>query len=277
VFHSDSRPNRHRPGGDLVGRAARSAGAPSAPERSAGWATGAVGADGPQPCRCLRLVSPVASVRGSSPTRARVDQVHERPWPSAAVAPGCQSVRHPDCPEGSELLHNKRSQERQVLRARFRIDTHYTDPAGCAPASRAHTLGSRRTSMTDFEIALQHHHRSNAARAAGTRALVCKFWARRPATSVCGCELIAVSVAVRLAQFRLFTAPYSPVVAGVECWAQSVAQAGLPGFHFHDLRHIGNTLAAGTGQAWPTSWLAWDTAQPALRCSTNTSSHSSTR
>lgn len=30
-------------------------------------------------------------------------------------------------------------------------------------------------------------------------------------------------------------------------WAQSVAQAGLPGFHFHDLRHTGNTLAAGTG------------------------------
>jgi integrase len=30
-------------------------------------------------------------------------------------------------------------------------------------------------------------------------------------------------------------------------WTQSVAQAGLPGFHFHDLRHTGNTLAAGTG------------------------------
>jgi integrase len=29
-------------------------------------------------------------------------------------------------------------------------------------------------------------------------------------------------------------------------WAQSVAQAGLPGFHLHDLRHTGNTLAAGT-------------------------------
>jgi integrase len=27
----------------------------------------------------------------------------------------------------------------------------------------------------------------------------------------------------------------------------SVAQAGLTGFHFHDLRHTGNTLAAGTG------------------------------
>jgi integrase len=30
-------------------------------------------------------------------------------------------------------------------------------------------------------------------------------------------------------------------------WAESVAQVGLPGFHFHDLRHTGNTLAAGTG------------------------------
>ncbi|WP_319464160.1 tyrosine-type recombinase/integrase [Micromonospora sp. RTP1Z1] len=30
-------------------------------------------------------------------------------------------------------------------------------------------------------------------------------------------------------------------------WAASVAAAGLPGFHFHDLRHTGNTLAAGTG------------------------------
>jgi integrase len=28
----------------------------------------------------------------------------------------------------------------------------------------------------------------------------------------------------------------------------SISQAGLPeGFHFHDLRHTGNTLAAGTG------------------------------
>jgi integrase len=31
------------------------------------------------------------------------------------------------------------------------------------------------------------------------------------------------------------------------CWAQSIAQAGLIGFHFHDLRHTGNTLAADTG------------------------------
>lgn len=30
-------------------------------------------------------------------------------------------------------------------------------------------------------------------------------------------------------------------------WTQSVAEAGLPGFHFHDLRHTDNTLAAGTG------------------------------
>ncbi|MGH3712849.1 MAG: tyrosine-type recombinase/integrase [Micromonosporaceae bacterium] len=30
-------------------------------------------------------------------------------------------------------------------------------------------------------------------------------------------------------------------------WRDNVAAVGLPGFHFHDLRHTGNTLAAGTG------------------------------
>ena len=30
-------------------------------------------------------------------------------------------------------------------------------------------------------------------------------------------------------------------------WMTTVVAAGLPGFHFHDLRHTGNTLAAGTG------------------------------
>lgn len=30
-------------------------------------------------------------------------------------------------------------------------------------------------------------------------------------------------------------------------WKASVAAAGLPGFHFHDLRHTGNNLAAATG------------------------------
>jgi integrase len=30
-------------------------------------------------------------------------------------------------------------------------------------------------------------------------------------------------------------------------WTASVAEVGLPGFHFHDLRHTGNTLAARTG------------------------------
>ncbi|HEY3008755.1 MAG TPA: site-specific integrase [Micromonosporaceae bacterium] len=30
-------------------------------------------------------------------------------------------------------------------------------------------------------------------------------------------------------------------------WAQSVAAVGLPRFHFHDLRHTGNNLAAATG------------------------------
>lgn len=30
-------------------------------------------------------------------------------------------------------------------------------------------------------------------------------------------------------------------------WNKATAEAGLPGFHFHDLRHTGNTLAAATG------------------------------
>ncbi len=30
-------------------------------------------------------------------------------------------------------------------------------------------------------------------------------------------------------------------------WADAIAQTGLNGFHFHDLRHTGNTLAADTG------------------------------
>jgi integrase len=30
-------------------------------------------------------------------------------------------------------------------------------------------------------------------------------------------------------------------------WTAAVSQAGLPGFHFHDLRHTGNTLASRTG------------------------------
>lgn len=30
-------------------------------------------------------------------------------------------------------------------------------------------------------------------------------------------------------------------------WKVTVAKAGVPAFHFHDLRHTGNTLAAGTG------------------------------
>ena len=30
-------------------------------------------------------------------------------------------------------------------------------------------------------------------------------------------------------------------------WTDSVSAAGLPGFHFHDLRHTGNTLASRTG------------------------------
>ena len=30
-------------------------------------------------------------------------------------------------------------------------------------------------------------------------------------------------------------------------WNKATEEAGLPGFHFHDLRHTGNTLATATG------------------------------
>ncbi|MCZ7427806.1 MULTISPECIES: tyrosine-type recombinase/integrase [Micromonospora] len=30
-------------------------------------------------------------------------------------------------------------------------------------------------------------------------------------------------------------------------WTRTVEALGLPGFHFHDLRHTGNTLAAASG------------------------------
>lgn len=30
-------------------------------------------------------------------------------------------------------------------------------------------------------------------------------------------------------------------------WRQALAEMGLPGLHFHDLRHTGNTLAAQSG------------------------------
>src|SRR5204863_8935422 len=35
-------------------------------------------------------------------------------------------------------------------------------------------------------------------------------------------------------------------------WAESVRKAGLPAnFHFHDLRHVGNNLAAAAGASTP--------------------------
>jgi len=32
-------------------------------------------------------------------------------------------------------------------------------------------------------------------------------------------------------------------------WNAACDQAGMPGLHFHDLRHVGGTLAAATGRA----------------------------
>jgi integrase len=36
---------------------------------------------------------------------------------------------------------------------------------------------------------------------------------------------------------------FNPLVG----WGKKVAELGVPGLHFHDLRHTGNTLAAGAG------------------------------
>jgi len=48
----------------------------------------------------------------------------------------------------------------------------------------------------------------------------------------------------------LFTGPNSPVLYRATfnaAWNRVRRLVGMPSFHFHDLRHTGNTLAAGTG------------------------------
>jgi integrase len=42
-------------------------------------------------------------------------------------------------------------------------------------------------------------------------------------------------------------------------WTHALAEMGLSDLHFHDLRHTGNTLAAQSGRASPTSRRGWDT------------------
>lgn len=43
-------------------------------------------------------------------------------------------------------------------------------------------------------------------------------------------------------------------------WVDVVTEMGLPGLHFHDLRHTGNMLAGPSpARASRTSWRAWDT------------------
>jgi integrase len=37
------------------------------------------------------------------------------------------------------------------------------------------------------------------------------------------------------------------IPVGGSGWAKATASVGVPGLHFHDLRHTGNTLAAQTG------------------------------
>jgi hypothetical protein len=101
--------------------------------------------------------------------------VTEAPFRSAAAGPRRASLMiystpagltssssvtpHPDSHTArsvGEPPRHKRSRERPTPRARSRTDTRYTDPAGCAPASHAHTTGSRRTSAIGVEVAPRH-------------------------------------------------------------------------------------------------------------------------
>jgi len=48
-------------------------------------------------------------------------------------------------------------------------------------------------------------------------------------------------------------------------WAAAVAKLGVPGLHFHDLRHTGNTLAApGTSLADLKARMGHDSARAAM-------------
>jgi integrase len=47
-------------------------------------------------------------------------------------------------------------------------------------------------------------------------------------------------------------------------WRSATESANLTGFHFHDLRHTGNHVAAATGASLRERWAGWATAPPAL-------------
>lgn len=54
-------------------------------------------------------------------------------------------------------------------------------------------------------------------------------------------------------------------------WSATVQAVGLPpNFHFHDLRHTGNQLAAEAGATTASSCGGWGTAPCARRCATST-------
>ena len=48
-------------------------------------------------------------------------------------------------------------------------------------------------------------------------------------------------------------------------WAEITEKIGAKGLHFHDLRHTGNHLAAGSGQVSATSCSGWATTPYAQR------------
>ncbi|WP_182905018.1 tyrosine-type recombinase/integrase [Microbispora sp. H13382] len=53
-------------------------------------------------------------------------------------------------------------------------------------------------------------------------------------------------------------------------WAEALKEMGVKGLHFHDLRHTGNTLAAQSARASPTSRAGWATAAAGPRSFTST-------
>jgi integrase len=53
-------------------------------------------------------------------------------------------------------------------------------------------------------------------------------------------------------------------------WEPAIAEVGIAGFRFHDLRHTAATLAAASGTSLKPSWPGSGTHRPRPRSATNT-------